>query len=120
MSAQTSAGVARDAKSAVPYLDAEGLAAVVERASVPVLIDFTADRCPPCRAMSPLIDALARELSANVVVAKVDVDQHPQLAARFGILSIPTIVLFRDGQVVDQIIGAVPLERLRERVHALQ
>jgi thioredoxin 1 len=118
MSTNAVAGSTPAVQPGVPYLDAEGFAAVVERASGLVLVDFTADRCPPCRALSPHIEALARELSESVAIAKVDVDVQPQLAARFGVLSIPAIVFFQDGRVVDRIIGAVPLDRLRERVNA--
>jgi thioredoxin len=104
----------------VPYLNAEQFATMVERTPGLALVDFTADWCPPCRALSPHIDALARELGAGIVVAKVDVDNHPQLAARFGVQSIPAVIFFQDGRAVDRIIGAVPTERLRERVEALR
>jgi thioredoxin 1 len=104
----------------VPYLNAEQFATMVERRPGLALVDFTADWCPPCRALSPQIDALARELGADVVVAKVDVDDHPELAARFGVQSIPAVIFFQDGRAVDRIIGAVPTERLRERVEALR
>ena len=104
------------AKTTVGYLDANGFAVVVERAPGLVLVDFTAEWCPPCRILSPHLDALARELPANVVVAKVDVDEQPELAARFGVQGIPAIIFFRDGLPVDRIIGAMPPERLRQRV----
>lgn len=104
----------------VPYLDAERFTAVVERGQGLALVDFTADWCPPCRILAPHIDALARECLANVVVAKVDVDDQPDLASRFGVLSLPTLLFFRGGQVVDRIVGALPPARLRARVDELR
>jgi thioredoxin 1 len=99
-----------------PYVDAERFTALVEQASGLALVDFTAAWCPPCRILAPHVDALARELAGSVVVAKVDVDDQPGLASRFCVLSAPTVIFFRNGQVVDRIVGAVPLERLRARV----
>jgi thioredoxin 1 len=102
-----------------PYVDAERFAADVEQARGLALVDFTADWCPPCRVLAPHIDALARELSGRVTVAKVNVDDQPALAARFGVMSMPTLLFFRDGAVVDRIIGAVPAALLRARLDAL-
>ena len=106
-------------KDGARYLDAEQFAAVVEQAPGLALVDFTAAWCPPCRVLGPQIDALARELSASVVIVKVDVDAQPELAARFGVRSLPTLVFWRDGQVVDRHVGALPPERIRARVHEL-
>jgi thioredoxin 1 len=105
--------------AAAPYLDAERFAAEVEQASGLALVDFTADWCPPCRVLAPHIDALARELAGRLVVVKVNVDDEPALASRFGVKSMPTLIFFRDGQVVDRIIGAVPAAQLRARLNAL-
>jgi thioredoxin 1 len=102
-----------------PYVDADRFAALVEQAKGLALVDFTAAWCPPCRLLAPHVDALARELSGSLVVTKVDVDDQPGLASRFCVLSAPTLIIFRDGQVVDRIIGAQPLERLRARVDEL-
>jgi thioredoxin len=107
-------------QAAVPYLDAKSFTSVVEETRGLALIDFTADWCPPCRVLAPHIDALARELSPDVVVAKVDVDDQPELASRFGVLSLPTLLFFRDGHVVDRIVGAVPPTRVRARVDELR
>lgn len=102
-----------------PYIDGNRFTAVVERAPGLVLVDFTADWCPPCRILAPHIDALAREREGRLIVAKVNVDDQPDLASRFGILSLPTLLFFREGQVVDRIVGAVPLARLHAKVDEL-
>jgi len=78
----------------------------------PVLVDFWASWCPPCRKLAPLVDELAREYAGRVTIGKLDVDGHPEVAARYGITSIPSLLVFRDGQVVAQRIGALPREEL--------
>lgn len=94
--------------------------AAVRKGSGLALIDFTATWCPPCRAMSPHIDALAAELDGQVLVAKVDVDESPEAAERFRVMSIPAFLIFRDGEVVERIVGAVPPGRLRARIEELR
>ena len=89
-------------------LQAEGL----------VLVDFWAAWCPPCRRLAPTIDALADEYDGRLTVAKVDVDDSPEVAQRYGIQSIPTLILFKDGQPVDKRLGALPKEELRSFVDA--
>jgi thioredoxin 1 len=107
-------------QSTVPFLDAERFAHIVEHGRGLALVDFTADWCPPCRVLAPHIDALARDLGPDVAVVKVDVDDHPDIAARFGVLSMPTLLFFRDGQIVDRIVGVVPPARLREKIDELR
>lgn len=79
----------------------------VERCDLPVVVDFWAGWCAPCQTMAPVVDAAARNLSPHVRVAKMEVDQNQQTAGRFGIRSIPTIILFRNGQEVDRFAGAM-------------
>jgi thioredoxin len=84
----------------------------VEDSPEPVLVDFWAEWCPPCRLVGPIVEALAEEYSGRVKVGKLDVDSEPELAGRFGVRSIPTLLLFREGKVVDQRVGAAPREEL--------
>ena len=83
-----------------------------------VLVDFWATWCPPCRRLAPAVDALATEYAGRLSVAKVDIDDSPELAQRYGIQSIPTLILFRDGRAVDKRLGALPREELRSFVDA--
>jgi len=94
----------------------ETFEAEVLRATMPVLVDFWAAWCAPCRMVAPLVDEIAGERAEQLKVAKVDVDKSPQIATRFGIMSIPTLILFKDGQPVEQMVGYVPKDRLMERV----
>jgi len=77
-------------------------------ADLPVLIDFWAPWCGPCRMVSPIIDEIAEEVSAFAKVGKVNVDEEPELAQKFGIMSIPTVVVLKGGQVVQKVVGARP------------
>jgi thioredoxin 1 len=83
-----------------------------------VLVDFWATWCPPCRRLAPTVEALASDYQGRVTVAKVDVDANPELAQRYGIQSIPTLILFRDGRAVDKRLGALPKDDLRQFVDA--
>ena len=80
----------------------------VTESSVPVLVDFWAEWCAPCRMIGPAIDALASQYTGRAKVAKLNIDENPDLAHAFGVRSIPTLLVFKSGQVVEQQIGAVP------------
>jgi thioredoxin 1 len=84
-----------------------------------MMVDFWADWCGPCRAVAPVLEELARESGGAVTLAKVNVDENPALAARYGIRSIPTILFVKQGKVADQVIGAVPKGQLKKKLDAL-
>ena len=90
----------------------------VLKSDLPVLVDFWATWCGPCRMLAPVIAQIAEEQDGKVRVGKVNVDEQPQLAARFGIASIPTVMVFRNGQVVNTAIGARPKAQIMELIPA--
>ena len=88
----------------------------VTKSATPVLVDMWAAWCQPCRMIAPVIEELAGKYQGKVKMGKVNVDDYPQLAAQFGIMNIPTLVLFKDGKEADRIIGVVPRDELIRRL----
>ncbi len=90
----------------------------VLKAGTPVLVDFWADWCVPCKMIAPMVDDLAKEFDGKIKFTKVDVDADPEIAASYGIRSIPTLLIFKGGKPADQVVGAVPKSMLKKRLEA--
>lgn len=89
---------------------------VVQERARPVLVDYWAPWCPPCRAIAPTIDQLAAESQGRYKIGKLNVDENPMVASRFQIASIPTMLIFKDGQVIDRLIGLQSKQAIAERL----
>lgn len=103
-----------DVPKGIVILDEEKFDEFVSNSPVPVLIDFFAVWCPPCRVMEPIIEKLSEEFAGKVAFGKVNVDENMGLAARFGISAVPTFMIFKDGKVLGQVIGARDYESFKE------
>lgn len=85
---------------------------------IPVLVDFFAVWCGPCQAIAPVLEKLAKEFDGKVKIGKMDVDQNPQTPSKYGVRGIPNLIIFKDGEVVEQLVGALPEEELRAKIEA--
>jgi thioredoxin len=90
---------------------------LVEQSAMPVLLDLWATWCPPCRQLAPIIDKVAEDLSGRAIIGKLDVDKNQQTAARFGVQSIPTLLIFKDGREVERIVGLQSKEAIIHRLN---
>ncbi len=91
--------------------------AEVVKSSTPVLVDFWAEWCPPCKAIAPKLEEIGQELGSKIKIVKMDVDSNQNTAAQFGIRSIPTLLFFKNGKMVDQILGNHPKDNLIEFIN---
>jgi len=87
------------------------------KSDLPVLVDFWAEWCAPCRMIAPVIEELSKDLQGKMKVAKVNVDEAQELAAKFNVMSIPTLLVFKKGQPVDQLIGAMPKDQILKKIN---
>ena len=104
------------ATASILHLTEDTFDETIKNAKGPVLVDFWAAWCGPCKAIAPYLDQIAGELEGKATVAKVNVDENGDLSARFGVRSIPTLLVFKDGRVVDQTVGALPKELIKSFV----
>ncbi len=91
----------------------------VIRSEIPVLVDFWAEWCGPCRMIAPIVEALATEYSGRLKVVKVDVDANTAVAMRYNVMSIPTLGIFKGGQLVDRLVGYMPKQELKRKIDAV-
>lgn len=91
----------------------------VEQSDTPVVVDFFAEWCGPCKMIAPILEGLASEMSGKVKIVKVDIDQHQDLAIRFGVQTIPNLLFFKNGEVVDQVVGFGGRDALTAKVKSL-
>ncbi|MBI5587471.1 MAG: thioredoxin [Deltaproteobacteria bacterium] len=89
---------------------------LVLKSDTPALVDFWASWCAPCRAIAPIVDEMATQFNGRVRVTKMNVDDNPATPGKYGVRGIPTLILFKDGKVVDQLVGAVPKNQIKELI----
>ena len=103
----------------VQHFNDSDFAQEVLASDVPVIVDFYADWCGPCRMVAPIVEELAGEYAGKVKIGKINVDENPNTAKQYNVMSIPTILFIKGGKVVDQVIGALPKASLQQKLNRL-
>ena len=103
----------------VQHVNTADFERAVLKSQSPTVVDFYADWCGPCRMVSPVIESLSQEYTGRVNFAKVDTDANQSLAMRYNIMSIPTVMIFKGGRIVDKIIGAMPAQAYRQKIDSV-
>ena len=102
----------------VNHITDDSFEQAVVNAEVPVVVDYWAEWCAPCRQIAPALEEIASELEGRVNIAKMNVDENPQTPSKFGVRGIPTLMLFKDGEVASTKIGALPKGKIKERIES--
>ena len=103
----------------VVELDDASFENVALRSSIPVMVDFFSPSCGPCQMLAPVIEAVAKKYANRVLIAKLDTSRHQVTAGRYSIRGVPTLIFFKNGQVVDQLVGAVPQAEIEQKLNSL-
>ena len=103
----------------VPHFNDSDFEQEVLQSDVPVMVDFYADWCGPCRMVAPIVEELAGEYAGKIKIGKINVDENPNTAKQYNVMSIPTILFIKGGKVVDQVIGALPKASLQQKLNLL-
>ena len=105
--------------SEIIFTDANFKKEVLESNSIPVLVDFWAPWCPPCKMLGPVIEELAKEFEGKVKIGKFNVQENQQIPAQYGIMAIPNMKIFKNGGIIDEIVGVVPKEMIVEKLNSV-
>lgn len=98
------------------HLTDENFKSEVLQSDLPVVVDIYATWCGPCKMVAPILEELSKELAGKIKIGKLDVDESPQTPGKYGVMSVPTLMFFKKGQVMDQVVGALPKPQLKSKI----